>query len=86
MPGFAGEPESSSTLQIILKHTYARNHGMSIIEQLEKIMGDKWKKYIGFYSLRGHGLVNNVPETELIYIFNNNFSIKNIYIFLRKVS
>ena len=71
MPGFAGEPESSGTLQIILKHTYAgisRNHGMSIIEQLEKIMGDKWKDYIGFYSLRGHDLVNNVPTTELIYI------------------
>ena len=71
LPGFAGEPESSGTLQIILKHTYAgicRNHGMSIIEQLEKIMGEKWKEYIGFYSLRGHGLVNGVPETELIYI------------------
>ena len=71
LPGFAGEPESSSTLQIILKHTFAgicRNHGMSIIEQLEKIMGDKWKEYIGFYSLRGHALVNNMPETELIYI------------------
>ena len=71
LPGFAGEPESSGTLQIILKHTYAgicRNHGMSIIEQLEKLMGDKWKEYIGFYSLRGHGLVNKVPETELIYI------------------
>ena len=71
LPGFAGEPESSGTLQIILKHTYAgicRNHGMSIIEQLEKIMGDKWKEYIGFYSLRGHALVNNTPETELIYI------------------
>ena len=71
LPGFAGEPESSGTLQIILKHTYAgisRNHGMSIIEQLEKKMGDKWKDYIGFYSLRGHDLVNNVPVTELIYI------------------
>ena len=71
LPGFAGEPESSGTLQIILKHTYAgicRNHGMSIIEQLEKIMGDKWKEYIGFYSLRGHAYVNNTPETELIYI------------------
>ena len=71
LPGFAGEPESSGTLQIILKHTYAgicRNHGTSIIEQLEKIMGDKWKDYIGFYSLRGHALVNNVPVTELIYI------------------
>ena len=71
LPGFAGEPESSGTLQIILKHTYAgisRNHGMSIIEQLEKIMGDKWKEYIGFYSLRGHGIVNGEPKTELIYI------------------
>ena len=71
LPGFAGEPESSGTLQIILKHTYAgisRNHGMSIIEQLEKIMGDKWRDYIGFYSLRGHGLVRGEPRTELIYI------------------
>ena len=71
LPGFAGEPEESGTLQIILKHTYAgicRNHGMSIIEQLERIMGEKWKEYIGFYSLRGHDLVNNVPVTELIYI------------------
>ena len=71
LPGFAGEPESSGTLQIILKHTYAgisRNHGMSIIEQLYKIMGDEWKNYIGFYSLRGHGLVKGEPKTELIYI------------------
>ena len=41
---------------------------MSIIEQLEKIMGDQWKNYIGFYSLRGHGLVNGEPRTELINI------------------
>ena len=41
---------------------------MSIIEQLQKIMGDKWKDYIGFYSLWEHNLVNNVPTTELIYI------------------
>ena len=71
LPGFAGEPESSGTLQIILKHTYAgicRNHGVSIIEQLQNKVGDKWKDYIGFYSLRGHDLVNNVPVTELIYI------------------
>ena len=71
LPGFAGEPESSGTLQIILKHTYAgicRNHGMSIIEQLSSIMGDKWRDYIGFYSLRGHALVNGEPRTELIYI------------------
>jgi len=71
LPGFAGEPESSSTLQIIVKHTYAgicRNHGLSIIEQLYKIMGNQWRNYIGFYSLRNHALINNVPKTEIIYI------------------
>jgi phospholipase D1/2 len=67
LPGFPGEPDSNSTFQLVLNHTYAgisRNHGMSIIEQLEKIMGDQWKNYIGFYSLRGHGLVNGEPRTE----------------------
>ena len=71
LPGFKGEPQESSTLKIILKHTYAgisRNHGLSLIEQLEKIMGNEWKNYIGFFSLRNHALVNNVPKTEIIYI------------------
>ena len=70
LPGFAGDPDEG-TIQIILGHTYAsicRNNGLSIIEQLERIMGDKWKDYIGFYSLRGHGVLNGVPVTELIYI------------------
>ena len=70
LPGFAGEPDEG-TIQIILGHTYAgicRNNGLSIIEELNKIMGDKWKDYIGFYSLRGHGVLNGVPMTELIYI------------------
>ena len=71
LPGFAGEPEESGTLQIILKHTYGaicRNYGTSIIEKLKEKMGDEWKNYIGFYSLRNHGLVNGVPTTEIIYI------------------
>ena len=70
LPGFAGEPDEG-TIQIILGHTYAgicRNNGLSIIEELERIMGKKWKDYIGFYSLRGHGVLNGVPVTELIYI------------------
>ena len=71
LPGFAGEPEESGTLQIILKHTYGaicRNYGTSIIEKLSEKMGDKWKNYIGFYSLRNHDLVFDVPTTEIIYI------------------
>ena len=39
-----------------------------MIEKLKTIMGDKWKNYIGFYSLRNHALVNNIPVTELVYI------------------
>ena len=31
-------------------------------------MGNKWKNYIGFYSLRNHDFVNNIPITEIIYI------------------
>jgi phospholipase D1/2 len=73
LPGFAGEPQESGTLQIILKHTYAsicRNYGTSIIEKLSEKMENKddWKKYIGFYSLRNHDLVRDVPTTEIIYI------------------
>ena len=70
LPGFAGDPDEG-TIQIILGHTYAgicRNNGLSIIEELKSIMGDKWKNYIGFYSLRGHDVLNGVPVTELIYI------------------
>ena len=70
LPGFAGEPDEG-TIQIILGHTYAgicRNNGLSIIEELSSIMGNKWRDYIGFYSLRGHGVLNGVPVTELIYI------------------
>ena len=71
LPGFAGEVEDTPVMQITMKHTYAgicRNYGISIIESLEKIMGDKWKNYITFLSLRGHGVMNNKPVTELIYI------------------
>ena len=71
LPGFAGDPEKSGTIQIIMKHTYAGisdNHGLSIIEKLEEKMGSKWQEYIFFFSLRNHGYVNDVPKTEIVYI------------------
>ena len=71
LPDFTGEIDEKLTLQQILKHTYrtiCRNEGLSLIEQLEKKMGDKWKEYISFYSLRNHGIINGAPKTELIYI------------------
>ena len=71
LPAFKGDPDDSKTLKTILKYTYAsinRNFGLSLIEQLEKIMGDKWINYIGFFSLRNHGIINNIPKTEIIYV------------------
>ena len=86
LPGFAGEPESSGTLQIILKYTYGgicRNNGLSIIEklkeELEKV-GANWEDYIGFYSLRNHGVLNGVPKTEIIYIHSKLMIVDDLYV------
>ncbi|MCQ2816136.1 MAG: phospholipase D-like domain-containing protein [archaeon] len=77
LPGFAGEPEESGTLQLIMKHSYAgmiNNKGFSIIEKVQKLLQSKGRpkedafKYINFYSLRNHALINGVPKTEIIYI------------------
>jgi phospholipase D1/2 len=86
LPGFAGEPEKSGTLQIILKYTYegiCRNHGLSIIEKLQEEMnkiGEKWEDYIGFYSLRNHAVVNGIPKTEIIYIHSKLMIVDDLYV------
>ena len=86
LPGFAGEPQKSGILQIILKYTYesiCRNNGLSIIEklkeELEKI-GQNWEDYIGFYSLRNHSLVNGIPKTEIVYIHSKLMIVDDLYV------
>ena len=71
LPGFTGTPGESSTVNCILKHTYqsiAHNKGMSLLELLRKKMGNAVNKYIYFFSLRNHGIIKDIPVTELIYI------------------
>ena len=71
LPGFSGTPGESSTVNCILKHTYqsiAHNQGMSLLELLYKKMGEDINQYIFFFSLRNHGVINNVPVTELVYV------------------
>ena len=71
LPDYEGDIDNRVTIQTILKYKYkgiCRSNGLSLIEQLEKIMGDEWKNYISFYSLRNHGIVNGIPKTEIIYI------------------
>ena len=68
---YPGNIDVNQGLQLILKHMYKtinRNNGLSLIELLEKKMGDKWKNYIHFFSLRTHGIIKNIPKTEMIYI------------------
>ena len=86
LPGFAGEPEKSGTLQIILKYTYAticRNNNLSIIERLREELektGQNWEDYIGFYSLRNHSYVNGIPKTEIIYIHSKLMIVDDLYV------
>ena len=86
LPGFAGEPEKSGTLQIILKYTFetiCRNQGLSIVERLAEIMepnGDHWEDFISFFSLRNHALVNGIPRTELIYIHSKLMIVDDCYV------
>ena len=71
IPAYPGDLDINQGVQLILKHMYKtinRNNGLSLIELLEKKMGDKWKNYIHFFSLRNHGIINNNPRTEIIYI------------------
>ena len=86
LPGFAGEPEKSGTLQIILKYTYAticRNNNLSIVERLKEELeknGQNWEDYIGFYSLRNHSYVNGIPKTEIIYIHSKLMIVDDLYV------
>jgi phospholipase D1/2 len=66
------------TLQIILKYTYrtiSRNRGLSLIEKLYQLMQDGYEDYIYFFSLRTHGMINDIPSTELIYIHSKTMIV-----------
>lgn len=61
-------------MQTIIRHTYktiCRGKGFSLLERLfASKLEDKYEKYIGFFSLRSHGInpYNGIPYTEQIYI------------------
>jgi phospholipase D1/2 len=89
LPGFAGEVETSSTLQVILKFTYksiSRNKGLSMIEKLKELLDknnpELFREYIGFFSLRNHAVIDNVPVTELIYIHSKLMIVDDRYVIM----
>jgi len=65
-----------------MKYTYktiSRNKGLSLYEKLYELMKDKVDDYIVFYSLRTHGLLNDKPVTELIYIHSKLMIVDDEY-------
>ena len=81
-PAFTGELNESETLHIIMKYTYktiSRNKGLSLMEILYQLMKDKVYDYISFFSLRTHGIINNKPATELIYIHSKLMIVDDEY-------
>ena len=89
LPGFAGEVETSSTLQVILKFTYksiSRNKGLSMIEKLKELLDQNnpelFREYIGFFSLRNHAVIDNIPVTELIYIHSKLMIVDDRYVIM----
>lgn len=68
----------SQNKQTILKYTYrsiCRNRGLSILESLNRMMGDKVNDYISFLSLRNHALIGDNPKTEIIYVHSKSMII-----------
>lgn len=85
LPSFEGDIQNSPTLQVILKYTYCgicRNNSFSLIEKLEKKMGNLWKEYLFFFSLRTHSTINNIPVTEMIYIHSKLMIVDDDYVLL----
>ena len=89
LPGFAGQVQESSTLQVILKFTYkaiSRNNGLSIVEKLKELLDEKnpdlFREYIGFFSLRNHDRLNGIPVTELIYIHSKLMIVDDKYVIM----
>ncbi len=81
-PAFPGEITESHTLHLIMKYTYktiSRNKGLSLYEKLYELMKEKVDDYIVFYSLRTHGIINEKPVTELIYIHSKLMLVDDEY-------
>lgn len=46
------------------------------------MLGNDYSQYISFYSLRQHGIVNNIPRTELIYIHSKVMIVDDLYVIM----
>jgi phospholipase D1/2 len=72
IPGMEGPLDEKCTLSLRLTmhwqyNTISRGEN-SLLKRVARLNNGKYKKYIEFFSLRNHGLLDGQPVTELIYI------------------
>lgn len=72
LPGFEGEiggPTGTALLAVTHWNYASISRGkFAIINRLKEYGIEDTSKYINFYGLRTHSLLNNEPITELIYV------------------
>lgn len=71
VPGFAGDlDDPNAVLPRIIMHWqyYTITRGPNSLYARLYRLGVNPEKYIRFYGLRTHALINGIPETEIIYL------------------
>ena len=85
LPGFTGEVDQSEAtfLKVIMHWQYRAifRHRNSLLRRVS-LLTDHPEKYIKFYSLRGHGKINGIPKTEMIYIHSKLMIIDDTTVIL----
>lgn len=71
VPGFAGELDDPSATfpRVIMSWQYKTiiRGENSLLERIGRLTPNP-HKYIEFYGLRNHGVMNDIPQTEIVYL------------------
>ncbi|KAL4469400.1 hypothetical protein ABPG74_004653 [Tetrahymena malaccensis] len=85
LPGFAGEVNDSNAAvmkcQLHWEYFTISRGGGSIYEVLKQHVKDPFK-YIKFFGLRNHGLLNNTPYSEIIYVHSKLMIVDDRFVII----
>ncbi|EAR88634.2 phospholipase d1 (macronuclear) [Tetrahymena thermophila SB210] len=85
LPGFAGEVNDSNAAvmkcQLHWEYFTISRGGGSIYEVLKQHVKDPFK-YIKFFGLRNHGVLNNTPYSEIIYVHSKLMIVDDKFVII----
>ncbi|KAL4487944.1 hypothetical protein ABPG72_022804 [Tetrahymena utriculariae] len=85
LPGFAGEVNDSNAAvmkcQLHWEYFTISRGGGSIYEVLKQHVKDPFK-YIRFFGLRNHGVLNNTPYSEIIYVHSKLMIVDDKFVII----